>query len=156
MLPASIGVLIAAMAVIASGILTVPQAYRAIDWNTIVLVASMIPLSTAMYRYRVATQMADFLVAILGESNPTMLLTGLFLFTALLGQVISNTATAMIVIPIAVTAAGEMGISAKPVLMSLNVGASAAFLTPVATTSNLIVMGPGATRFGDYWRLGLF
>lgn len=154
-LPAPVVVLIAAMAVIASRIITVPQAYRAIDWNTVVLVASMIPLSTAMYRTGVATQMADFLVAAIGEANPTMLLAGLFLFTAILGQVISNTATAMIVIPIAVTAAGELGISAKPVLMSLNVGASAAFLTPVATTSNLIVMGPGGYRFGDYWRLGL-
>jgi di/tricarboxylate transporter len=153
-LPAPVGVLIAAMAVIASGILSVPQAYRAIDWNTVVLVGSMIPLSTAMYRSGVATQMADLLVAAIGESNPMMLLAGLFLFTALLGQVISNTATAMIVIPIAVTAAGELGISAKPVLMSLNVGASAAFLTPVATTSNLIVMGPGGYRFGDYWKLG--
>jgi di/tricarboxylate transporter len=154
-LPAPVVVLIAAMAVIASGILTVPQAYRAVDWNTVVLIASMIPLSTAMYRTGVATQMAELLVAALGASNPTMLLAGLFLFTAILGQVISNTATAMIVIPIAVMAAGELGISAKPVLMSLNVGASAAFLTPVATTSNLIVMGPGGYRFGDYWRLGI-
>ncbi|MFN4143770.1 SLC13 family permease [Aestuariivirga sp.] len=154
-LPASVGVLLAAMAVIASGILTVPQAYRAIDWNTVVLVGSMIPLSTAMYRSGVATQMADLLVSAIGDLGPTMLLAGLFLFTAILGQVISNTATAMIVIPIAVAAAGELGLSAKPVLMSLNVGASAAFLTPVATTSNLIVMGPGGYRFGDYWKLGL-
>lgn len=154
-LPAPVGVLLAAMAVIASGILSVPQAYRAIDWNTVVLVASMLPLSTAMYRTGVATQMADLLVSAIGDSNPTMLLAGLFLFTAILGQVISNTATAMIVIPIAVTAAGELGISALPVLMSLNVGASAAFLTPVATTSNLIVMGPGGYRFGDYWKLGI-
>jgi di/tricarboxylate transporter len=154
-LPASVGVLLAAMAVIAAGILTVPQAYRAIDWNTVILVASMLPLSTAMYRTGVATEMADLLVAAIGESNPTMLLAGLFLFTAILGQVISNTATAMIVIPIAVTAAGELGISALPVLMSLNVGASAAFLTPVATTSNLIVFGPGGYRFGDYWKLGI-
>jgi di/tricarboxylate transporter len=153
-LPASVGVLIAAMAVIAAGILSVPQAYRAIDWNTVVLVASMIPLSTAMYRSGVAAQMADLLVSALGDSNPMMLLAGLFLFTAVLGQVISNTATAMIIIPIAVTAAGELGISAKPVLMSMNVGASAAFLTPVATTSNLIVMGPGGYRFSDYWKLG--
>ena len=155
MLPASVGVLLAAMAIIATGILRVPQAYRAIDWNTVVLVASMLPLSTAMYRTGVATDMANLLVAALGGSHPTLLLAGLFLFTAILGQVISNTATAMIVIPIAVTAAGELGISALPVLMSLNVGASAAFLTPVATTSNLIVMGPGGYRFGDYWKLGV-
>jgi di/tricarboxylate transporter len=153
-LPAPVGVLIAAMAVIATGILTVPQAYRAIDLNTVILVASMIPLSTAMYGTGAAAQMADLLVATIGGSSPALLLAGLFLFTALLGQVISNTATAMIVIPIAVAAAGELGLSAKPVLMSLNVGASAAFLTPVATTSNLIVMGPGGYRFGDYWKLG--
>ena len=153
-LPAAVGVLIAAMAVIATGILTVPQAYRAIDLNTVVLVASMIPLSTAMYGTGTAAQMADLLVATIGGASPALLLAGLFLFTALLGQVISNTATAMIVIPIAVAAAGEMGLSAKPVLMSLNVGASAAFLTPVATTSNLIVMAPGGYRFGDYWKLG--
>jgi di/tricarboxylate transporter len=154
-LQAPVAVLIAAMAVIAAGILSVPQAYRAIDWNTVVLVASMLPLSTAMYRTGVATQMADLLVSTIGEANPAMLLAGLFLFTAILGQVISNTATAMILIPIAITAAGDLGISALPVLMSLNVGASAAFLTPVATTSNLIVMGPGGYRFGDYWKLGL-
>lgn len=154
LLPASVGVLLAAMAVIGAGILTVPQAYRAIDWNTVVLVGSMLPLATAMYVTGVATKIADQLVALTGGGSPALLLAGLFVFTALLGQVISNTATTMIIIPIAVTAAGELGISVKPVLMSLNVGASAAFLTPVATTSNLIVMGPGGYRFGDYWKLG--
>lgn len=154
-LPAPVAVLLAAMAVIATGILAVPQAYRAIDWNTVVLVASMLPLAMAMYRSGAATQMAELLVSTIGHANPVMLLAGLFLFTAILGQVISNTATAMIVIPIAITAAADMGLSAKPVLMSLNVGASAAFLTPVATTSNLIVFGPGGYRFGDYWRLGI-
>lgn len=154
LLPASVGVLLAAMAVIGAGILTVPQAYRAIDWNTVVLVASMLPLATAMYVTGAATQIADRLVAATGGGSPTFLLAGLFVVTALLGQVISNTATTMIIIPIAVTAAAELGVSVKPVLMSLNVGASAAFLTPVATTSNLIVMGPGGYRFGDYWKLG--
>ncbi len=155
-LPAAVGVLVAAMAVICKMVYSpLPQAYRAIDLNTVILVASMIPLSTAMNLTGAAAQMADLLVATIGGSSPAMLLAGLFLFTAVLGQVISNTATAMIVIPIAVAAAGELGLSAKPVLMSLNVGASAAFLTPVATTSNLIVMGPGGYRFGDYWKLGL-
>lgn len=154
-LPAPVGVLLAAMAVIAAGIISVPQAYRAIDWNTVILVASMIPLSTAMYRSGAAAQLADLLVAAVGGANPTMLVAGLFVLTALLGQVISNTATTMIMIPIAITAAGELGVSAKPVLMSLNVGASAAFLTPVATATNLIVMGPGGYRFSDYWKLGI-
>jgi di/tricarboxylate transporter len=154
-LPAPVGVLIAAMAVVAAGILTVPQAYRAIDWNTVVLVAAMIPLSTAMYRSGAASQMADVLVAAVGEASPATLIAGLFLLTALLGQVISNTATTMILIPVAVAAAVDLGVSVKPVLMGLNVAASAAFLTPIATPSNLIVMGPGGYRFGDYWKLGL-
>jgi di/tricarboxylate transporter len=153
--PASIGVLLAAMAVVAAGILSVPQVYRAIDWNTVVLVAAMLPLSTAMYRSGAATEIANLLVASIGGSSPLLLLAGIFAVTALLGQVMSNTATTMILIPIAVVAAMEMGVSAKPVLMSLNVAASAAFLTPIATASNLIVMGPGGYRFGDYWKLGL-
>jgi di/tricarboxylate transporter len=153
--PAAIGVLLAAMAVIGLGILKVEQAYRAIDWNTVILVGAMLPLSTAMYQSGTAGQLADLLVAVIGNAGPVALLAGLFLFTALLGQVISNTATAMILIPIAVATAVQLGVSAQPVLMSLNVGASAAFLTPVATPPNLIVMGPGGYRFGDYWKLGL-
>jgi di/tricarboxylate transporter len=75
--------------------------------------------------------------------------------TAVLGQVISNTATALIIIPISVVAALEMGISPQPVLMSVAVAAAAAFLTPVATPTNLMVMEPGDYRFGDYWKFGL-
>jgi di/tricarboxylate transporter len=154
-LPSSVGVLLAAMAVIGLGILTVEEAYRAIDWNTVILVAAMMPLSTAMYQSGTAEQLAEFLVRVIGDAGPVALLAGLFLFTMVLGQVISNTATALILIPIAVASAFEFGISAQPVLMSLNVGASAAFLTPVATPPNLIVMGPGGYRFGDFWRLGI-
>jgi di/tricarboxylate transporter len=75
--------------------------------------------------------------------------------TAILGQLISNTATALIIIPIGVAAASEIGMSPRPVLMSIAVAAAAAFLTPVATPVNLMVMGPGGYHFGDYWKLGL-
>ena len=76
------------------------------------------------------------------------------MLTAVLGQLISNMATALILIPIAVTAAAEIDVSARPVLMAVNVAAAASFLTPVATPANLMVMGPGGYRFGDYWKLG--
>jgi di/tricarboxylate transporter len=115
----------------------------------------MTPLSTAMSQSGAAARMADLLVHLAGDANPYALLAGLFLLTAILGQLISNTATALIIIPIAVTAATEMGISPRPVLMSVAVAAAAAFLTPVATPVNLMVMGPGGYRFGDYWKLGL-
>jgi len=71
------------------------------------------------------------------------------------GRFFSNTATALIVIPIAVTSAAELGVSARPVLMAVNVAATAALLTPIATPANLMVMEPGGYRFGDYWKLGL-
>jgi di/tricarboxylate transporter len=80
---------------------------------------------------------------------------GLVLLVFALGQLISNMATALIVIPIAVSSAAEYDISAKPVLMAVCVAAAASFLTPVATPANLMVMEPGGYRFGDYWKLGI-
>jgi di/tricarboxylate transporter len=89
------------------------------------------------------------------DGGPYALVAGLFILTAILGQLISNTATAILVFPIAVAAAAEMGMSPRGVLMSVNVAAAAALLTPVATPVNLMVMGPGGYRFGDYAKLGL-
>jgi di/tricarboxylate transporter len=137
------------------GVLGMEQAFRGISWTTVVLVAGMISLSTAMTETGAAGKLADGLVDIVGDAGPHALLLGLFVLTAVLGQLISNMATALIVIPIAISAAGDMDVSAKPVLMTVAVSAAAAFLTPVATPANLMVMGPGGYRFGDYWKLGL-
>jgi di/tricarboxylate transporter len=147
--------LLAAGAIIVLGVLDMDQAYRAISWTTVVLVAGMIPLSTAMTQTGAAAKLADLLVDVVGGHGPHMLLLGLFVLTAVLGQLISNMATALIVIPIALSAAADMDVSAKPVLMAVAVSAAAAFLTPVATPANLMVLGPGGYRFGDYWKLGL-
>jgi di/tricarboxylate transporter len=147
--------LIAAGAVILTGLLKVEEAYRAINWTTIILVGAMMPLSTAMFQTGAAQLLADNLVEVLGDNSPTALLIGLFVISAILGQVISNTATALIVIPVAVLAADTMGVNVTPVLMSVNVACAAAFLTPIATPVNLMVMGPGGYKFSDYWKLGL-
>src|SRR4029450_2242958 len=80
---------------------------------------------------------------------------GLVVLVFVLGQLISNMATALIVIPIAISAAGELDVSPKPLLVGVTVAPAAAFLTPVATPANLMVMEPGGYRFGDYWKLGL-
>ena len=153
--PAVIAGLLAAGAIVLLGVLTVEQAYRSINWTTVILVGAMMPLSTAMSKTGAAKMMADGLVGLVGDSGPYALLAGLFALTAILGQLISNTATALIIIPIAMAAATELGVSARPVLMSVAVAAAASFLTPVATPVNLMVMGPGGYRFGDYWKLGL-
>ena len=153
--PAVIAGLVAACAMVLLGVLTVEQAYRSINWTTVILVGAMIPLSTAMSETGAAKLLADGLVQLVGDAGPYALLGGLFVLTAVLGQLISNTATALIIIPIAVSAAGDLGLSPRPVLMSVTVAAAASFLTPVATPVNLMVMGPAGYRFGDYWKLGL-
>lgn len=153
--PAVVATLVAAAAMVLLRVLTIDQAYRGVSWTTVVLVGAMISLSTAMTKTGAAEQIAGQLVDVVGDSDPRVLLLGLFLLTAVLGQLISNTATALIIIPIAVSAATELAISPKPVLMSVAVAAAAALFTPVATPANLMVMGPGGYRFGDYWKLGL-
>jgi di/tricarboxylate transporter len=153
--PPAVAGLLAAGALIVLGVLSVDQAYRGIAWTTVILVAGMIPLSTAMIDSGAAARLADQLVAVVGGAGPYALLAGLFVFTVVLGQLISNVATALIVIPIAVSAAADMHVSAKPALMAVAVSAAASFLTPVATPANLMVMEPGGYRFADYWKLGL-
>lgn len=155
LLPAAVAALLAAGAMILSGVVTLPQAYRSISWTTVILVGAMIPLSKAVEETGAAEDIADVVVSIVGDYGPHALLLAIFVLTAVFGQLISNMATALIVIPIAVTAANELGVSARPVLMTLTIAAAAAFLTPVATPANLMVMGPGGYEFRDYWKLGL-
>jgi di/tricarboxylate transporter len=153
--PPAVAGLLAAGAIVVGGVLTIEQAYRGIAWTTVVLVAGMIPLSTAMTETGAASRLADLLVDVVGDSSPYVLLLGLFVLTAALGQLISNMATALIVIPVALETAKDIDVSARPVLMCVTVSAAAAFLTPVATPANLMVMEPGGYRFSDYWKLGL-
>jgi di/tricarboxylate transporter len=155
LVPPAVAGLLAAGAIVLSGVLTIEQAYRGIAWTTVILVAGMIPLSTAMTSTGAAQTLADGLVDLVGDAGPHALLLGLVALTFVLGQLISNMATALIVLPIAVSAAAETDVSPKPILMAVAVASAAAFLTPVATPANLMVMGPGGYRFGDYWKLGL-
>lgn len=154
-LPPAMAGLGAACAIVLLRVITVEQAYRAIGWTTVILVAGMIPMSTAMRVTGAADDLANALVDVVGDSGPYPLLIGIFLLAAALGQLISNMATALIMIPIALSAAAELDVAAAPVLMTLNVACAAALLTPVATPANLMVMEPGGYRFNDYWKLGV-
>jgi di/tricarboxylate transporter len=155
LVPAAVAGLLAAGAFLLSGILNVEQLYRSINWTTVILVGAMMPLSVAIQQTGAAALLAQGLVDLVGDSGPRVLLAGLFILTAVLGQVISNTATALIIIPISVVTAQQMGISPEPVLMAVGVAAAASFLTPVATPTNLMVMEPGSYKFTDYWKFGL-
>jgi di/tricarboxylate transporter len=155
LIPSAMVTLITATVVVLLGLVSVDQAYRAINWTTVIQIGAMIPLSTAMTETGAARQMADLVVRLVGNAGPHALFAGFFVLTALLGQLISNTATAIIIIPIALAAATDMNISPRSMLMSVAVASAAALLTPVATPVNLIVMGPGGYRFTDYTKFGL-
>lgn len=153
--PAAIATLLAAIAMVLLRVVTVEQAHRSMAWTTLILVAAMIPLSNAITDSGTAETLAKGLMDVIGGGGPYVIMTGLFLITAILGQMISNTATALILIPITISIAAEGGYSPMALLMCLNVAAAAALLTPIATPANLMVMGPAGYRFGDYWKLGL-
>jgi di/tricarboxylate transporter len=155
LVPAVTAALLAAGAMVLLRAVTVTQAYRGISWTTVLLVAGMIPMATAVRTSGAGEQVASLIVDLVGGAGPVALLAALFAITVAFGQLISNTATALIMIPIAVSAAEQLDVSARPVLMSLCVGAAVAFLTPISTPANMMVMGPAGYRFGDYWRLGL-
>ena len=155
LVPAAIAALLAATAMVLLRTVSLGQAHRSISWTTLILVGGMIPLSTAIQVSGAADLIANGLVDAVGGSSPTLLLLGIVLVTMVLGQLISNMATALIVAPIAIAIAAETAVSPLPLLMGVAVASAAAFLTPVATPANTMVFGPGAYRFGDYWKLGL-
>ncbi|MGO4737915.1 SLC13 family permease [Bosea sp. 2KB_26] len=152
--PPAVAGLVSACLLILTGIVTVEQSYRAINWTTVILVGAMMPLSTAMVQSGAAQLVANYLVALTGDAGPVVFLAGLFVLTASLGQIMSNTATTMLVIPIAMAAATGMGVSPRPILMSLCIAGAASFMTPIATSTNMMVMGPGGYSFNSYWKLG--
>jgi di/tricarboxylate transporter len=155
LVPAVIAGLLAAIAMILFRVVTVEQAHRSISWTTLILVAGMIPLSTAITDTGAADLLAGTMIGAVSGLGLWALLLGLFLISATVGQLISNTAIALILIPIALSISHELGVSPMPMLMCVNVAAAAALLTPVATPANMMIMGPGGYQFADYARLGL-
>jgi di/tricarboxylate transporter len=153
--PAAVAGILAAMALVLLRVLDTEQAYRAVSWTTVILVAGLIPVSGAIQSTGAADDLAGILVDVVGGSSPYLLLAALFLVAAAFSVAVSNTATALILIPVGLSAAAELDVAAAPVLMSLAVACAASFLTPISTPGNLIVMGPAGYRFGDYWRFGL-
>lgn len=152
--PPAIVVLAAAVLLVALQALTREQAQSAIQLPTLITIAGMIPLSTAIQTSGAADQISSRLVTTFGDS-PRLLLIAVVVVVLILGQFISNLATALIVAPIAIAVSQTTHTSPLPMLMAIAVAAAAAFLTPVATPANLMIQEPAGYRFGDYWRLGL-
>ena len=153
--PAPIAALICAGLMVVTRVVRLNQLYRGIDWNTCLLIGAMIAPATAMAKSGAAQMIGDQIVSLLGAAGPVAVLTGLFLAATVITQFISNTSAALVLIPIALVTADDMGVSALPMVMSVAMGASASFLTPFANGVSLMVYGPGGYKFGDFWRLGL-
>lgn len=151
----TVAALIAAMAVILTGCMTMDEAYDAIDWKSIVLIAGMIPMSTALEKVGLVNIVADGLTNTLGAFGPYAVMAGLFLLTSVFTQVLSNTATTVILAPLALVTAQTLGIAPQAFLLTIAFSASMAFASPVASPVNTLVMGAGSYRFGDYVKVGI-
>lgn len=154
-LPTDIAALVAAVAMVAAGCLTMDDAYRSINWEAVVLIAAVLPMATALEVTGGMQVVVDALVRAAQPYGPLALLVGLFVLTSVASQVISNTATTVLLAPIAFAAAVALGVSPYPLLMTVALAASTAFATPVASPVNTLVLGPGQYRFGDFLKVGL-
>jgi di/tricarboxylate transporter len=155
LVPPAIVVMGAGALLVGLRVITVGQAQRSISLTTLVVVAGMIPLSTAIQTSGAADLISDTLLSWFGQGSPTVLLAGIVVVVMVLGQFISNLATVLIVAPIAIAVAESAQVSPLPMMMAITVAGAASFLTPVATPGTLMVQEPGGSRFGDYWKLGL-
>ncbi len=146
--------LIAAVLIVLTGCLSMDEAYESIDWKSLVVIAGMIPMSTALQKVGLVDIVADFLMNTLGDSGPIYVLAGLFLITVILTQLVSNTATALLIAPVAITAAIGLNVAPQAFMMAVAFGASMAFISPVSTPVTMLVMGVGNYRFSDFGKVG--
>jgi di/tricarboxylate transporter len=154
-IPNAAAALLAALAMIARGCVRLDAIYRIISWKTVVLIAGMLPLATALTKTGATDLMAKELVAALGSIGPIAMLIVVFLVTALVGLFVSNSATAVLIGPIAIDAAQALHISPYAFAMTVSIACCAAYVTPVSSPVNMLVMEPGGYAFGDYVKVGL-
>ena len=155
LLPPHIAFTAAAVAVVMLGALQLRDVYESIDWPIVILLGAMIPVGQALEATGGSMVIAQPILD-LGESAPVWLILALLMMvTMLLSDVMNNAATAVLMAPIGIEIANGLGYSLDPFLMAVAVGASSTYLTPIGHQSNLLVMGPGGYRFGDYARMGL-
>ncbi|MEX1349706.1 MAG: SLC13 family permease [Desulfobacterales bacterium] len=155
LMPSVAAVLLAALMMVFTRCVSMKNAYASINWESLVLIAGMLPMATALEKTGGIELIVNGLVGSLGELGPLALMTGLFLLTSIFSQVISNTATTVLVAPIATMAAANMEISPYPLLMTVAIAASTAFSTPVASPVNTLVLGPGGYKFNDFVKIGI-
>lgn len=148
-------VMLAAFAMVIARCVSMDEAYRSMNWQSLVLIAGMLPLADALQQTGGGTMIVDALSAVSSGFGPSAILVALFLLTSILSQFISNTATTVLIAPIALNMALGLGYAPAPFLMTVALAASTAFATPVASPVNALIIAPGQYRFTDFMRIGI-
>lgn len=153
--PISVAAVVGGSIMVLTGCLTMEQAYRAIDWRAIFLIAGMLPLGTAMQDSGAAQYLANQVMQLLGDSGPWPVIVGLYLLTAAATMIIPTAALVVLMSPIVLSAMADMGLAPETAMMAVAMAASASFTSPISHPANILVMGPGGYRFVDYLKVGV-
>jgi len=154
-LPILVAAIIGAVAMVLGRCITIEEAYKAIDWKVIFLLGGIIPLGLAMQQTGTAQWLANSILKPLIQLGPVAMLAFLYLITAMLTEVMSNNASAILLVPIALSVAEIMGVSARPFLIAITFAASTSFATPIGYQTNTMIYAPGGYQFSDYARIGV-
>jgi di/tricarboxylate transporter len=153
--PIAIAAVIGGTIMVLLGCLTMEQAYRAIDWRAIFLIAGMLPLGTAMQDTGAAEYLADQVMNLLGDAGPWPVIMGLYILTAMATMIIPTAALVVLMSPIVLSAMSDLGLAPETAMMAVAMAASASFTSPISHPANILVMGPGGYRFVDYLKVGV-
>ncbi len=153
--PISVAAVVGGSIMVLTGCLNMEQAYRAIDWRAIFLIAGMLPLGTAMADSGAATYLAGQVMTLLGDAGPWPVIMGLYVLTAMATMIIPTAALVVLMSPIVLSAMGDMGLRPETAMMAIAMAASASFTSPISHPANILVMGPGGYRFIDYLKVGV-
>lgn len=153
--PIVVAFLICVIGFVSSKLLTGEGVYRHIDWPVVILLAAMIPIGNTLISYGITDSVSSYLAGLSSTVDYVWLVVLIMIITMFLSDIINNAATAVIMAPLAVSLADKINQPIEPFLMSVAIGASCAFLSPIGHQCNTLVMAPGNYKFGDYWKVGL-
>jgi len=155
LVPIDVSFVAAVLVLVATRLFPVREMYESVEWPVIILLGAFLPVGAALNSTGATGLIANSITSLSGDMPLWVMLVTIMVISAILSAVINNAATAVLMAPIAVSVANIVGVNFDAFLMAVAIGSSSAFLTPIGHQSNLLVMGPGGYRFGDYWRMGL-
>jgi len=155
LLPIVVTALLGGAAMVVLRCLEPDEAYRAIDWRVIVMLAGVLPLGIALGQTGTADRMADAVLSLTGDAGPLLVLATMYLLALVLSEMMSNAAAAVLLVPIAISTANTLGLDPKPLLVAITFAASTSFSTPVGYQTNTMVYNLGGYRFADFLRVGI-